>query len=1378
MKKFHIINLTFLIVFHLSGKILAQQISISQTKSSESFTLVDSEILSELVVDTNDAEVVSIAATALSEDIKLITGTTPPVKNSITGSSPVIIGTLGKSELIDSLVKTGKISTDNIIGKWETFCISIVDNPFGSIERALIIYGSDPRGTAFGVFEFSKLMGISPWVWWADVNPENHTTLYVNGTKSVFGPPSVEYRGIFLNDEDWGLQPWAAQNIDTDIKDIGPQTYAKIFELMLRCKANYIWPAMHPSTKAFWYYPGNPKMAKKYEIVLGSSHAEPMLRNNVDEWKNNFEEEYGFAPGEWCWTTNKDQILTYWTDRVLESKDQDAIYTVGMRGIHDSSIPCISGNDAKRLALKDIITTQRNMIETTTGKSAMEVPQLLCPYKEVLDIYRMGIDLADDVTLLWVDDNYGYVRQLSNPAEQTRSGGSGVYYHFSYWGWPEDYLWVSTISPSLSSYELLKSYELGADKIWIVNVGDIKPNEMEMQFALDLAWDITTWTPDKAHEYSTHWAAETFGSNLAEDIGKLKQQFYFLAATGKPEQIHKISFSEQDVLQRLQAYDTLVANCDKIKTKVPGRLEDAFFQLIEYPIKGTAYMNAKILGARLSHSYARQGREDALVYSKMAIDAYDEIVSLTNIYNKEIASGKWDKMMDYAPRGLNNFYAPNVASIITQTDIPSAKEDSIMIIPANHFKSINGNSYTIQTFKGLGSEGNSIGVWPMNMENYNIDNITSVPFVEYEIPVKKGMNNISVRCLPNFPLYEDKQLRFAISIDGSEPEFVNIESTAETSLWATNILRGYTKTDRNFASLSDQIIKIHIYLTDPGLVVSGLTVQNVSETIYTAKLINANFELKAENEYNDGATVRGIPYGWSSEGALGGNSFGINSDGSNFSGSNLCWINSTPMPDKYELYQEIEGLPAGEYIVRCRLAVNKSDALTNQRLFANNNVQYFGSAENYTFNLTGGETNTFSGYKPDGYNLKEMAVKVAVFDGDTLRLGIRSSNKKGNGTSATDNAGWFKTDHFRIELFRKFEDIAVEKGKLDSLITVATNLYDSTNSGTLPGYYPENERETFFSAIQSANSVSKNQDAVLQEILNEITNISKAIEKYRNSLITWNAYLVNPDFEYKAEGELNDGSTVRGIPYGWNSYGNLLGNSFGINNDGINYNGSNLCWINSTPMPQEFELYQTVDSLPAGEYTVRCRLAVMNNTVTNQRLFANNNVQYFGKETDYVSNLNAEENNTFAGWIPSASYSLKEMTVSVTIEKGDSLKLGIRSSNLLSNGTAASNNAGWFKVDNFNLELDSLFTTEQPNSLDQAKNETKIVIANISGGFSVSIDNYYENGKLWLYNVNGKLILQEELKSAYSLIEISKPGLYIAKIVINGKATTKKVTLF
>ncbi len=995
-----------------------------------SFPLVKDGKAAILVVDAKDAEVVSIVATAFSKDVKLITGVTPSVSNKLEeGTYPVIIGTLGKSALIDQLASEGKIASAQVKGKWETFCLSVIENPFEGVDKALVIFGSDPRGTAFGVFELSRQIGVSPWVWWADVLPEERSTIYIPAGEDIIGPPSVKYRGLFINDEDWGLQPWAAKKMDTDIKDIGPKTYEKVFELMLRLKANYMWPAMHPCTKAFWYYPGNPEMARKYHIVLGATHCEPLLRNNVDEWVNNFQSEYGTASGDWNWATNSTKITTYWTDRVIQSKGQDAVYTIGMRGIHDSDMPGYSGNEAKKNGLRSVIAAQRTILETHLEKPASQVPQIFCPYKEVLDLYKLGLDLPDDITITWADDNHGYIRQLSNPQEQLRSGGAGVYYHLSYWGAPEDYLWLSSISPSLISYEMSKAYALNTRNLWVFNAGDIKPAELELQFAMDLAWDITAWSPEKAHTYSTHWATETFGKELGESIGKIKQEYYHLAALGKPEHLHLIEYTEEEIDQRLADYAKLVAESRSVEGQVPSRLKDAYYELVAYPLEAAASMNEKILYAKRSLQLAAQGNRNALDYAAKAKTAYQSIITLTNKYNQEIASGKWNGIMSYAPRGRSQFSAPTVAteSSIAEHGVPAEEKGNVTSFTADDFTLKHEAGYTLHSIKELGASTGSVTVWPLNMTTYNESNITSAPYVEYNVEVSKGTSLLIVKCLPTFPLYEEMKLRYAISVDGSIPEFVNIATSAESSAWTKNVIAGYASGSSAYKSDSDKEIKVRIYFTDPGLVLSALDVKKEITSPYTELITNPSFEYVAAGKLYEGTVARGTPYGWQQTGQVVGNSYGISNDATEYDENAICWYNANQspyaMPEEFELYQIIRGLEPGEYVVRCRLAV-MTGYETNVRLFANNFVQYYGSASKYVDNLTISEIKSFAGLTGvSGMTkaaLREMAVKVTLQEGDSLKLGIRSSNlksdgTKGSGPDASHAYGGFKVDHFRLE---------------------------------------------------------------------------------------------------------------------------------------------------------------------------------------------------------------------------------------------------------------------------------------------------------------------------------------------------------------------------
>ncbi|MDR1809370.1 MAG: glycosyl hydrolase 115 family protein [Prevotella sp.] len=1375
----------------------ASPIAVTSSPATGAFPVVSGAQAATLVVDATDEEVVTVVATAFANDVNLVTGLKPTLANSLSTSKPVIIGTLGRSSFIDDLAAAGKIDPTKLAGKWETFLISVIDNPLSGLEQALVIAGSDPRGTAFGVFELSRMMGVSPWVWFADVLPEHKDEVYVTQGESIFGPPSVKYRGMFINDEDWGMQPWAAKKMDPGIRpngggDIGPNAHERIFEMMLRTKSNYFWPAMHNCTKAFWFYKTNPVVARKYQIALGGSHCDILLRDNEDEWRNNFATEYpGVTRGDYNWATNRQTLIRYWGDRIKESINNPAVYGIGMRGIHDSGIEGYNSDAERKAALEDLFATQRSMLRDTLGKPIDQIPQLFIPYKEVLPVYNLGLNVPDDVTIMWADDNFGYIRRLSNPTEQARTGGGGVYFHFSYWGGDNgyDYLWLGGTSPAHTSFEMSKAYDLNCKTAWIFNVGDIKPQEFEYQFAMDLAWDAERWKPENAADYVLFWANETFGETLGTQIAEIKTEYFRLTSKGRAEHINWNAYSIAEMEERIAAFAELTSKVKQVEAQIPDRLKDAYFELIGYPIEATWAMNRKILGAKLSFEYAARGRKaDALAIALDAQQAYQLIQDLTTKYNKEIANGKWDGMMSYAPRNHSFFYDPIVVDedAIDEGSVTPTTQDSVRNFDITGYAVKNNNGKTIAEIPGLGvADDASLTVRPLDLTAYSAGNIASAPYVEYSLPVAKGENTIQVKCFPTFPIYEGKGLRYAISIDGSTPAFVTVgngfgdgNALGENARWLTDVRRTYTLGETLYTSDADKNVSVRIYFAEPGLVLSGLSIVYPSKDDLTGLLVNPDFEDTTGMSMDaNGITFRGDPYGWTRTGSLGGQSWGVNNDAANLHGARVCWYNSTPMPSAFELSQTIDDLPPGEYILRCRLGVPATGGLTTQRLFAGNNVQYYGAASDYQNNLTAGENNTYAGYAVDpgsgsGINLKEMSLKFIVADTTDLKIGIRSSNKLKNGSAATNNAGWFKVDYFRLELVTDYSVLS-PLARLQEVIDEAQELYASTSEGLYDGMYPAAARTAFDAAIQAAITVKDDASADFEAQIDAITALEAAIAEYRRNVIRSTSYIVNPDFEI-TDGMRQDGAVYRGDPYGWTRTGSLNGQSWGVNNDGGNYHGQYLCWYYSLPMPNEFELYQDINGIPAGKYVVKCRLVVETaGYLTTQRLFANNNVQYFGKEEDYGANLTAGENNTYAGWTPNGSFFLKEMLVDVEVREGESLRIGIRTSNQYKNGTReTSNNAGWFKVDNFRLELKELYS---PDGICSTPLSPRFGVENTRGGVVICSPDAQTAGKICVYAATGQLAAIKNLTDARTFIPLPA-GLYFGKIVsVGGKTETVKI---
>lgn len=498
-------------------------LEISENVSPAAFTLFNSAAVASVCIDSNDAKVVSIAANAFANDVQLISGKKLPVFHTTpaTGFS-IIAGTIGQSKLIDDLIATKQLDVNLIKNKWESFIIKVVG-------KKILLAGSDPRGTAYGIFQLSRQIGVSPWVWWADAIPQKRKQLFITGSY-ISTEPSVKYRGIFLNDEDWGLQPWAAKTFEPETGDIGPKTYAMIFELLLRLRANLIWPAMHPSTKAFFHYPGNAQMATDYAMVVGSSHAEPMLRNNVDEWNEK-------TMGEFNYVTNHDAINNYWEERVKQSKDFNAFYTLGIRGVHDSKMLGANTLQEQKVVMEKAVKEQRQLLMKHINPAIEKVPQAFIPYKEVQDIYDDGFEVPEDVTLVWCDDNFGYIKHFPNEKERLRKGGNGVYYHISYWGRPHDYLWLASAHPAQVYTQMRLAYDKGAKNLWVVNVGDIKPAEYLTELFLDMAWctDSIANNQKGLERHLSTWLQREFGAANANEIIPVMNEYYRLSYIRKPE---------------------------------------------------------------------------------------------------------------------------------------------------------------------------------------------------------------------------------------------------------------------------------------------------------------------------------------------------------------------------------------------------------------------------------------------------------------------------------------------------------------------------------------------------------------------------------------------------------------------------------------------------------------------------------------------------------------------------------------------------------------------------------------------------------------------------------------------------------------------------
>jgi hypothetical protein len=798
-----------------------------------------------ICVESSTDPAVARAANDLAADIERVTERAPAVvRNTANLKGDIVIaGVADRSPFIDELVARGKIDVSVLRGKWETFLIQVVESPTPEISRALVILGSDRRGAIYGLYEISAQIGISPWCWWADVAPVRQTRLTISGDTRRFGPPSVKYRGIFINDEDWGLQQWAAKAFEPEHGGIGPKTYAKVFELLLRLKANTLWPAMHPGTPPFNAFPENARLADEYGIVMGSSHAEPMLRNNVGEWPHERAADYNYV-------TNRDGVLRYWEQRMAENGRYENIYTLGMRGIHDSNIQGPK-TDAERIqTLEQIFQDQRALISRyaeaeSSGRSSGftpdavserkasgvkpdlrgEAPQMFCAYKEVLDLYRQGLRVPDDVTIVWPDDNFGYIRNFAAPAERARSGGFGVYYHLSYLGQPLSYLWLSTTPPALVWEEMHKAYEHGADRIWIANVGDIKPAEIPTSFFLEMAWDIQRWRSDNLAEFLPDWLSRTFGPAHARDIAALLNKYYLLNFQRKPEHLQwwlpkeprrSSPLTDEEVAQRLAAFTDLQQRAEALQTKIPAELRDAYYELVYYPI----------LAAKLANERFFEGERGG---SETARNADVRLETETRFLNENVAGGKWRHMTTLEPADqqwssmrIQRWTPPararaNVPPPAPQTYRAADASDFVANQPRGNFK------WT--PVPGLGRTGSAMAVLPTTLPPIPLtEAATRAPRLDYAFSFPQtGTFTLQACLLPTHPI-TGHFLRLAVALDDTAPQLLSLDVDDAGPAWAQGVLNAARIASMPLNVPTRGPHTLHVYAIDPGIVLDKLVI--------------------------------------------------------------------------------------------------------------------------------------------------------------------------------------------------------------------------------------------------------------------------------------------------------------------------------------------------------------------------------------------------------------------------------------------------------------------------------------------------------------------------------------------------------------------------
>lgn len=599
-----------------------------------------------IYVDSGDHAGVQRAAKDLQQDIERVTGKRPKLlsdEQQLSGSV-VIVGTVGQSPLLDRLVSEGRLDISNIRERWDAYHVELVSSPFPGVEKAFVIAGANKRGAAYGVYDLSQQIGVSPWYYWADVTPEHKQSLFVAAGTRVQDWPRVKYRGIFLNDEAPALTNWVQANHG----NYNHEFYEKIFELMLRLKANYLWPAMW--NNAFSDDdPRNMVLADEYGIVMGTSHHEPMMRADK-EWNR-------YGDGPWEYSTNPKNLYQFWQAGAERNKPYESIYTLGMRGQEDE--PMSEGENIE--LLEKIVADQRKILGDVFGKDAVtEVPQVWALYKEVQGFYERGMRVPDDVILLWSDDNWGNIRRLPTPAERERSGGAGVYYHFDYVGGPRSYRWINTVPIAKIWEQMNLAYQFDANKIWITNVGDLKPMEFPTEFFLSMAWDPERWPKERLQEFGRLWAQREFGPQYADEIEALITSYTRHNGRRKPELMAPDVYSllHYHEAERIEyEVTTMVERAEALYQKMPASKKDAFFQLVLHPVKATANITHLYIATGRNRLYANQGRATADKFRQQAKHYFKLDAQLKEQYHS-INDGKWRHFMDQSHIGYTNWQNP------------------------------------------------------------------------------------------------------------------------------------------------------------------------------------------------------------------------------------------------------------------------------------------------------------------------------------------------------------------------------------------------------------------------------------------------------------------------------------------------------------------------------------------------------------------------------------------------------------------------------------------------------------------------------------------------------------------------------------------------
>lgn len=727
----------------------------------------------------------------------------------------VLVGTIGKNRWIDQLASDGKLDLSDLKGQRERSLTEVVENPFPGIEKALVLAGSDKRGTIYAMLNLSRAMGVSPWYWWADVPVDKHEAVYVKAGRYLTDSPKVKYRGIFLNDEEPALGGWVREKFGGFNADF----YSHVFELILRLRGNFMWPAMWG--KAFFDDdPANGVLADKLGIVMSTSHHEPMGRAQ-EEW-------HRYGSSSWNYTQNAKVLSDFWQKGMERNKNWETLVTVGMRGDGDEAME--EGTNIS--LLEKIVKDQRKIISNVTGKKAEETPQVWALYKEVQDYYDKGMRVPEDVTLLLCDDNWGNVRKLPDVNAPVHKGGYGMYYHFDYVGGPRNYKWLNVTQIQRVWEQMNLTYTHGVDRLWVVNVGDLKPMEFPISFFLDMAWNPEQFNAQNLFQYTEDWCAEQFGAQYAQESARIINLYTKYNSRVTPELLNDTTFSLEnyDEFERVRDdYRDLAMDALRLYNLIPNAYKDAFDELVLFPTNACSNLYEMYYAVAKNHQMAAENNPEANCWADEVKACFDRDSLLTIHYNTQIAGGKWNHQMDQIRIGYTYWQQPEQRKMpaIIRVEVPEAPQSQLAFDEADGYVSIEAANYQLakgsdkihwEVIPDLGKTGSGVSTFPANAYPSAADSV----YLEYAVNLKStGTFNLYVLVSPTLNFNANKGLRYAVSFDGGPEQIVNINGTyrGELGPWqAERIIKTSTRHEIQTSGLH----RLRIRVLEPGIILQKI----------------------------------------------------------------------------------------------------------------------------------------------------------------------------------------------------------------------------------------------------------------------------------------------------------------------------------------------------------------------------------------------------------------------------------------------------------------------------------------------------------------------------------------------------------------------------